>query len=136
LLFLFGSGPDSFLGEPTQRVGLAGASIPTTMAGPVGAVLALVGVALVWLAVAVRRGGDGARIGLTFLGGVFACVQLTSVAVGDPGSAIPPLVWISTATALLWAEGTPASARPRGAATAGRADAGSVRSVRHPREAR
>jgi hypothetical protein len=104
LLFLFGSGPGSFLGEPTERVGLAGAWIPTAAAGPVGAVLALVGVALVWLAVAVRRGGDGARIGLTFIGGVFACVQLTSVAVGDPGSAIPPLVWMATAVALLWAE--------------------------------
>src|ERR1700741_2458971 len=102
LMFLFGSGADSFPGEPAQRVWLAGASVPITAAGPVGAVLALVGVALVWLAVSVRRGGDGARIGLTFVGGVAVCVQLPSVAVGDPGSAIPPLGWIATGVGLLW----------------------------------
>ena len=104
LIFLFGSSDDSFLGRPAERIRLAGVTIPAEAVAMVGAALAVLGVVLMGLAEASRHGGDGARILLTFVGGVFVCVLLLSALAGDPVSALPPLGWIVVAVTLLWAD--------------------------------
>lgn len=102
LMFAFGTGDGRFLGQPVERVGIAGTSVAVGALAAVGVALAAVGVLLIVLAVLARRGSDGARVGLTAIGAVFAVVQLFSLATGDAVSSILPLLWIGTAVTLLW----------------------------------
>lgn len=102
LMFLLGTRDGSFLGQPVDEVGLAGASVPIGSVRVVGLVLTVVGVALVAL---VLRRKNGARVVLTCLGGLSVGALLYAMTTGDVVSPLPPMVWIAVAVLLLWLGG-------------------------------
>ena len=101
-MFLLGAGNGTFFGQPTDTVGISGAIIPIDAAPGAGAVLTVVGVALVWLAVLAQRGHRAGTVGLTVVGAVALAGLLCAAVLGDPVSTIPSIVWIVVAVSLLW----------------------------------
>jgi hypothetical protein len=101
-MFLLGARDGTFFGRPTDTVGIAGAIIPIGAAPAAGAVLTLVGVALVWLAVLAQRRHPAGAVGLTVIGGLALVGLIYAGVAGDLVSALAPMAWILLALALLW----------------------------------
>lgn len=107
LMFLIGTGSGTFLGSPTDKVGILNVKLPIAAAPAAGLVMTVVGVALVVLATLVLRRRDGARIALTCLGGLTVCALVYVVATTGPVPALVPMAWIAVSVLLLWFDGGP-----------------------------
>jgi hypothetical protein len=101
LTFLLGARAGVFLGQPTDVVRFAGAPFPTEVAPAAGVVFAVVGLALVVLAVAAQRGHSAGRRGLTIIGVLALAGLVYTFFTADDVSPLLPMAWISTALILL-----------------------------------
>lgn len=111
LVLVIGSSNPDFREGFAEGAGTEG--VPTGAIAGVGVVVALVGIALIVLAAFAQRGSNGARIGITVIGGVFIFLQLVSIATGA-AQALLGLIWIGVAITLLWVGGANAwFRRPR-----------------------
>lgn len=100
LVAMVGSRNDDFVRGFATGAGTAGQTGGAIAV--IGGIVALVGIAVLVLAVFAQRGGNVARIGLTVFGGVSMLLQLVSLVGGSPQSVIG-LLWIATAVTLIWA---------------------------------
>lgn len=102
LTFLLGAHDGAYLGGQTDFVKIAGAPIPIGVAPVAGAVFAVVGLALVALAVMAQRGRSAGQLGLTLIGVLAMAGLVYTFLFADDISPLPPAAWIVVALTLLW----------------------------------
>jgi hypothetical protein len=101
LMFVLGSGDGTFLGRPTDRIGLFDVRLPIGAAQPVELVVTGVGVLLVVLATLVVRRSGSARIALSCPGGLSAAPLGYATVTAGSVLAVAALGWIALAVLLV-----------------------------------
>lgn len=102
LMFTLGSGDGTFMGRPTDRIGLFDVQLPIGAARAVGLGVTVAGILLVVLATLVIRRSRSARVLLSCLGVLAAALLGYATVSAGSALAVVGLGWIALATLLVW----------------------------------